>query len=413
MTVLFALINLAGISLLSRWEWKRSALPDTPVYWSAFALRIFGGLSIGLLYTYYYQTTGDTFVFFNDASKLADLFYSNPSGYLEFIATGDSPAGIVTTEPRSIFFVAIVSVVNLITGNNYWISSLWFSFFSFWCSYRLVIKLDSAIPSSRKASRAALLFLPSVFFWTSGIMKESIAFGAVAILAIQFLSVMRGQRLKWTGYLGIALSAFLLLSLKYYWGAVLIPSMVASVILYWSMARKQYRGWIIAGAWFLVFAVVCIVASFTHPNFYLERLPGVIVENHDAFVSISRPENLIGYYHLSAGWISILLNSPWALVSGLFRPVILEAGSATSTLAAVENLFLLVLVFWKLGSVRPPLEQNRLIVMTAVGYIVVLCIFLALSTPNFGTLSRYRVGFLPFFVLLVLKDHPVFRLFKS
>jgi len=30
----------------------------------------------------------------------------------------------------------------------------------------------------------------------------------------------------------------------------------------------------------------------------------------------------------------------------------------------------------------------------------VLAVFLALSTPNFGTLSRYRVGFIPFFVFL-------------
>jgi hypothetical protein len=35
-------------------------------------------------------------------------------------------------------------------------------------------------------------------------------------------------------------------------------------------------------------------------------------------------------------------------------------------------------------------------------YVVVLVSFLALSTPNFGTLSRYRIGALPALVILCL-----------
>ncbi len=68
---------------------------------------------------------------------------------------------------------------------------------------------------------------------------------------------------------------------------------------------------------------------------------------------------------------------------------------------------MLALVIWKLRHIHMPANGNRLIVMAALVFICVLCIFLALSTPNLGTLSRYRVGFLPFFVLLTLADHPV------
>jgi hypothetical protein len=34
-------------------------------------------------------------------------------------------------------------------------------------------------------------------------------------------------------------------------------------------------------------------------------------------------------------------------------------------------------------------------------------VFLALSTPNFGTLSRYRAGFLPFFVFVIAYRNPI------
>jgi hypothetical protein len=32
-----------------------------------------------------------------------------------------------------------------------------------------------------------------------------------------------------------------------------------------------------------------------------------------------------------------------------------------------------------------------------------------LSTPNFGTLSRYRIGFLPFIFLLIGIENPLLR----
>jgi hypothetical protein len=411
MTFLFIAVNLSVIFFLSRVEWRKSAGSDTVAYWTGLSLRLIGGIALGLVYRYYYHSSGDTFVFFNDAARLADLFYSDPGGYLKFLITGTSPVQIVTTEGRSVFFVAIVSVVNLVTHNNYWLSSLWFSFFSFWCSYRLVAKLDSVFPSSRMASRVALLFLPSAIFWNSGIIKESVAFGAAAIIVIHFLTIMRGQKLALTGYLALAVNLYLLLSLKYYWGAVLIPCFLSGVIVYWRF--KNNGSWTALGVWMAVFILLSFAASFAHPNFYVERFLGVIVENHDKFVDISSPENLIEYKDLKADWPSVIINSPWALLSGLFRPTIFEARSLSSTAAGIENLFLLVLVVWKLKSIRMPRRENRLIVISAIVYVVVLCAFLALSTPNLGTLSRYRVGFLSIFVLLILNDHPVWSALGS
>lgn len=414
MTILFTLVNLMAIALLSRWQWKRFATGDTLTYWTALALRLVAGLVIGVLYKYYYSNvTGDTFVFFNDAVELANLFYTDPSSYLKFLLTGDTPVSIVTHEPRSVFFVAILSVIALITHNDYWVASLWFSFFSFWCSYRLVFKLDAVFPSARVASRIALLFVPSVVFWSSGIIKESVAFGAIAILVVHFISMMRSQSLKWTGFLALGFYTYLLLSLKYYWGAVLIPSMLTSLIVHWIFGGKNQKAWAMTAIWIVVFGVLSLIASFTHPNFYMERFLAVIVENHDIFVRISRPENIIEFNDLAPGWGSILINSPWALWSGLFRPHVFEAGSTIGLIASLENLFFLVLVLWKLKYVRMPSEENRLIVMAAIVYVVVLCIFLALSTPNFGTLSRYRVGFLPFFALLILFKHPALQFIPS
>jgi hypothetical protein len=46
-------------------------------------------------------------------------------------------------------------------------------------------------------------------------------------------------------------------------------------------------------------------------------------------------------------------------------------------------------------------------------YVVFLCVFLALSTPNFGTLSRYRIGFTPFLWLLLLGGSGILSRYRN
>jgi hypothetical protein len=54
-----------------------------------------------------------------------------------------------------------------------------------------------------------------------------------------------------------------------------------------------------------------------------------------------------------------------------------------------------------------------MLVFSVIVYVSLLCIFLSLSTPNFGTLSRYRVGFISFFFLLVAGRHPLLNKLES
>jgi hypothetical protein len=156
----------------------------------------------------------------------------------------------------------------------------------------------------------------------------------------------------------------------------------------------------------VVFVFLCGGVSLLHPNFYLNRVLLVLVTNHDDFVRISDIDSIIHYYQLHDSWWSILLNSPLALFSGILRPFIWEAEGAAAVLASVENLVMMVLLLTSMFTWRKPFT-NKMLVLSVVVYVVMLCIFLALSTPNFGTLSRYRVGFLPFLIFIISYRNPL------
>jgi hypothetical protein len=148
--------------------------------------------------------------------------------------------------------------------------------------------------------------------------------------------------------------------------------------------------------------------SLLHPNFYYERFIEVVVSSYYEFQNSSSPEDLIHYNALEATSSSILQNSPWALFSGLFRPAITEARTALQWFIAIENLILLILTVGALSRLTKLIKsQHRLLLFSILMYASLLCIFLALSTPNFGTLSRYRVGFLPYLVFLMTIENPL------
>jgi hypothetical protein len=81
-----------------------------------------------------------------------------------------------------------------------------------------------------------------------------------------------------------------------------------------------------------------------------------------------------------------------------------EATGLPSVLASMENLIIFVLAVSYLASAR---KKSPPFVIPLFVFSVVLCVFLALSTPNFGTLSRYRVGFLPFMIFVFSFRNPL------
>src|SRR5690606_35900376 len=140
----------------------------------------------------------------------------------------------------------------------------------------------------------------------------------------------------------------------------------------------------------------------------LQMLPEVIAYNYQLSTEMSGGVGVMKFPGLEASWTSIASHGPNALFSGLFRPFLWEASSLLAMAGAVENLFLFVLFIWAVVHfVRNPGCSEPLLFMAAAVVVLILGVILPLSTPNFGTLSRYRVGYLSVFVFFTLRGIPL------
>jgi hypothetical protein len=320
-------------------------------------------------------------------------------------------------QPRTLYLLKLASVFNLLTHDNYWITSAYFSFVSFMAAWYIVSQLRLTVPSAYWPAVAGFLFFPTAVFWSSGLIKESLAMAGIFLLGGCYLRVWFALPLRLWELILIPLAAWLVWSLKYYFLAVLMPIAVASLVahkLYVTGLRVRHLP-IKLLIWTLLMLVPLTLVSWLHPNFQPDVLMAVIVDNYDAFHAVSSPEDVIIYNDLRPDWISLLTNAPKAAFAGLFRPMLWEASTGLQLLVAAENSFVIFLVFTALRNFgnffRSP---YRLLVLTVLLYSAVLATFLALSTPNFGTLSRYRVGFLSALVTVLLVGNQfVYSLLRS
>lgn len=411
MILVSAILNYALIFFCVYFLGKRWNVLNDKLFWSAFIIRLIAGTALGLVYSYYYSA-GDTWSFFNDAKIFSALARHDLTSYLnslvDFSESQTIQSQLVNQEGRSIFFIKIISIFCLLGQDNYWIGAAYFSLLSFICAWMLHREVIKKFPDAINESSLAFLFFPSVVFWSSGLEKESIALCGIYFLAVVFLKVVSSTKPDKLFWLLIIPFSYVIWGLKYYWAIIFFDSIFTGLLIWFFSSRfsivKKYS----ILFWTLSVFGIGMLLSFMHPNFYLDQFLGVIISNYNDFAELSDPKNLIHYYQLEGTLTSMLINSPWALFSGLFRPVIGEGHGLLGFAASMENFLLLILFIGaSLNFKKLFTSSHHIILWTAISYCVILCVFLALSTPNFGTLSRYRVGFLPFFAFLIAYRNPL------
>jgi hypothetical protein len=409
------ILNIFFIVLIIWWIYKTQKTSGLRKYFfPTLIIKLLAGVGVGLLYFYHYGY-GDTIGYHQDAILLSDLFLKDFSAYFKVLAGSaeENSQFIYSNQPRAFFLVKLLSLVHLLTGQNYWLSGVYFSLFSFVGFWALANSLVKYFPSNRLGILIALLFFPSVVFWSSGIIKESIAMGALMMLIKLLIDWLFTHKISWKRIALSFILLFLVWQLKYYYLGVFLIAVIPLTIT--EKIRKTNRFTLNKYAVYGVLVIILVgLISLLHPNFHLSNIFQVIVDNHDLYVISSRPDQLIRYLDLQPNIWSIGYYFPLAIWSGFFRMGIWEVNQPIEYLIGIENFVLLIFAIGALFQVWY-LKKSRynLLIISAILYVALLTGFLAMSAPNLGTLARYRVGFLPVLVLLVSSNNPLLNYLKS
>lgn len=415
MSIIIYSLNIIVLVLLSFALYKNvnhQSLKDFFV--PALMLKVLAGIAMGLLFKYHYGF-GDTITYFNEACRYASITETGLVDYIKSLFDNSATPfqSNFYNQPRALLISKITSVFALITYNNYWITSVYFSLIAFGGLWALACTVYRHF-GNKLAVLLALFVFPSVVFWSAGISKESLSVAAVAWLISSFMNYTKNRSSISIYSLLIDVIALLLLwYLRYFYAGVLILSAVSGLVTIYISSKSvkvsshpiyQFAIYVICGI------VMTGIVSLTKYNFHIENIARVIAKNHDLLVEKSDPGELIQYENIDGTFISIIKNSPKALFSGLFRPLPSDGANILSYFTQLENTIVLLLsIITLLLSVKKMTLKKRILLFSAITYVLLLATFLALSTPNFGSLVRYKVGFLPILLLLITIDNPLIK----
>jgi len=398
---------------------KTTASSETiKFFYPALLLKIVGALGVGLIYQFYYGG-GDTFTFFtHGASHVFDAFVDDiGTGFKLLTSNGEfDPATykysskIWTYRDASSFFVVrIASILSLISFNTYSSVALWFAFLSFWGLWLMYQSFYRIYPELNKQFAIAIFFIPTVFFWGSGILKDTLTLGATGFLVYAFIQIFFERRRIVLNIFLALLMAYIIFSIKLYILLSIAPALIVWFFIYKVGQVKQVALRILLAPLFLGLGLLIAFllareVGETSDRYRLDKIAETAqVTAYDIRYWTGKDAGS-GYSlgELDGTYWSMIKLAPNAINVSLFRPYLWEVNNPLMLLSALEALALLLLVVYTLWK-----NKFKLVVQSIKSPIILFCLIFSLlfafgvgiSTYNFGTLSRYRIVMVPFFLI--------------
>jgi len=388
-----------------------------PYFIPGLTVKIMGAISLGLIYQFYYQG-GDTYNYFEQSEVLHEAFLNNPfDGLRLFVANGTYQSSTFEyatqiywyKSPSEYFIIKIAAFFGLLCGHSYSSIAIWFATFGFsgiWVLYRTFVKIA---PDQHFALALCILFVPSVFFWGSGLMKDTVTLGALGWLFYGFHRGLIEKRFSIGTFLVIGSSFYIIYQVKLYVLLSFLPPAIFWVFLENSTRfNRKFSGFVLKPAMLFIGILLAYLAAINVTEgdirYDLSNIGERTKINAEYLYRISLLQEGSAYYlgELDGSIESMIRIAPQAIIVTLFRPYLWEIANPLMLLSALESL-VFGIVFLALF-IKPGVWQSFLLILKkpVVSFCFIFTIILALAVGlnsyNFGTLVRYKIQLLPFYL---------------
>lgn len=407
MKLALAVVLNAGLLWLL-WRWLQPRLREPRLGpWLAPLL----GLKVVACAVATVRFTGDPAYYLAWSVELTKQLWAAPAEWLAMLFSDEFHFGgyhlVFHGFSNTLFFIKLLSVLNLAGLGHALLLGLYCSVAGFvgcWELARAAVRVWPATPAG--VVPVAFLLWPSVVYWTAGITKESLLVGSGAALTALVVGWLYGGRpLRLRGVVAAAALLALHVEMRFFFAGLLLAALSGLALLQLAERLGLARRW----AQVLLLAGLLSGGAWTlgqiSPVFSFNKFTSRLIINYHELRRDSQNRPHFEYPNLRPTAASLLAHAPHAVANTLTRPWPWEAATALYLVAGLENvLLLLVLAAAAVAAARGrPGYLPFAVVLVVLTYDVLLAALLGLSTPNLGTLNRYRAALLPYVLLLALQ----------
>jgi hypothetical protein len=384
-------------------------------FFPALTAKIVGAIALGFIYQFYYSG-GDTFsyqlhgsreiwtAFFKEPLLGVRLFFSESKYEPGFYGYTDSVHYF--WDPNAMIIVRIATIFDFLTFSTYTGTAVCFASLGFCGGWMFFLTFYKRQPELHRWLAISALFVPSVVFWGSGILKDTVTLAFLGMATYCFHVLFIERRIKLGTIFLFILSLYVVFAIKKY---ILVSFMAAIMVwLFFTyymriktiMLRIIILPFVFVGCIFMAYIAVDKVMH-DDPKYSLDKIAETARTTAYDIRYWSGKDAGSGYTlgELDGTLPGMLKMAPEAINVSLFRPYIWEVRNPLMLLSALESLSLLLLTLTVMFIVRGRIFKY--LQTPDVAFCLVFSIIFAfgvgISTYNFGTLARYKIPMLPFY----------------
>ena len=401
-----------------------SGHPHRRFFMTAFTLKIIGAVFLGIIYQFYYKG-GDTLNYWRQTeiinSSMSDSFWT----WLRLI-TGSAEIydvdvydyttqflwyGIRTPE----YLMSVIgALIGLFTMTTYLPTAVIFAALSFIGIWKLYVVFTKLYPRLSKQLAYAILFIPSVIFWGSGFMKDTITLSCMGWVTHFFYTIFYENKKIIANSVFALIFLYIIYIIKSYIVMAFLPA-----ILLWGVGLLSYkikdtrlilfvRYFLYASAIGGILLVGGKLEAEMFGEYNIENVASKSFVTRDYLFRISNEQDGSGYTlgDFDPTLLGMLEQAPAGVNVTLFRPYLWEARKPIVMISALESLFFLIFTIVVIFRNNPLRVVQRVLSDETLQFCLIFTLVFAfavgISTSNFGSLVRYKIPCLPFFTAFLI-----------
>lgn len=417
-----AYLLLAGILLNRYFRKKHGHNPALKKHFNrGITLKLVGCIAIALIYQFYYGGAYDGISYFEGAKMLNKYWWDNPQDFLHSLFSSletfndTNLAGIRASDAgvfadQSFTVSKIAAIFNIFSFNAFLPCSVFFCVFAYIGLWNFFIFLREEFGLTPMLAGFCTIYIPSVLIWDSGIFKDTITFTALLwMFMCGYYGIIKRKKVL-VNIVGLAACALLTSFVKVYILAAFIPFFILYIFNTYKGRIKNSSVRFLATPFVVAISAGFVVVFLQNADELLGRYS--VDQILDTASKTSYFIQSIGEagsaYTLDVDYSSplgLLKAVPMGIDISLFRPYPWEYAKPFILFASAESMIFLyftIYLFFKGGIgktikiiFQQPLMQFCLLFSLLFAFMV------GISSSNFGSLVRYKIPFMPFYLLFL------------
>lgn len=386
----------------------------------ALTCKIVGGVSLCLIYTYYYEGGDVTNYYFSTCTYVNVLLHGEFTKFFEAvnfyqhnfydIFPYNSEHGNIffsSNDHYALFTVVLTIPMCLLGCKSFFATTIILASISFIGLWKLFEVFIDQFPALTREFAIAIFFIPSVFFWGSGILKDTYTLSSIGFYSygIYRFLILKHRHPK---YLIMALcAAFVIVSIKPYIFFALLPGSLIWIFFdkVTAIKSKVIKTLIIPLTLMGLYVSAMFLLSYFGKylgEYSLDNVLNKAVKTQQDLIRDQYGGNNFNIGEFDASITGVMSKIPAAINMALFRPYIWDARNPVMLLSGLENLFMLgfslfILFRVKVTTLFRSLFSHPLLIFSFL-FALFFAFSVGLTTANYGALVRLKIPCMPFYL---------------